>query len=288
MKLLAVLTGLGGLVMAAAGPVFAPLEEWKAAVMRGDAAQLARVYSTMPPTAVTVTKDDRPVAGNVNEERRYWAGLPAGGMTQFHPKVLEVERRPGEVSVLLRIEGVRGGKQVVAPMKQVWAQQKAGWRMIASVRSDFVPNAVRTLPQPVEPNVNLYAEPSEGRAELKTALARAAREHKRVIAVFGANWCYDCHVLDAAFRSKEFAPLVDANYLVVHISIGDEGKDNADLAARLGVGLDKGVPSLAVLESNGQVIFTQRNGEFESTVRIGPRDVRAFLEKWKPARANRE
>jgi thioredoxin 1 len=105
-----------------------------------------------------------------------------------------------------------------------------------------------------------------------------------VLVVFGANWCYDCHVLDTTFRSKEFAPLVNANYVVVHISVGDEGKDNHDLAARLGVALDHGIPSLAVLEPDGKVVVAQKSGEFESTVKIGPEDVRAFLNKWKPAR----
>ena len=99
--------------------------------------------------------------------------------------------------------------------------------------------------------------------------------------MFGGNWCYDCHVLDTTFRSKEFAPLVEANYVVVHINIGDDVKDNVDIAARYGVALDKGVPSLGVLEPDGTVVYAQKNGEFESTVKIGPQDVRAFLEKWK-------
>ena len=99
--------------------------------------------------------------------------------------------------------------------------------------------------------------------------------------MFGANWCYDCHVLDTTFHSPAFAPLVDANYVVVHISIGDEGKDNHDLAACLGVSLDHGVPSLAVLDPDGKIVVAQKSGEFESTVKIGPAEVRAFLEKWR-------
>jgi hypothetical protein len=50
----------------------------------------------------------------------------------------------------------------------------------------------------------------------------------------------------------------------------------------MGVNLDKGVPSLAVLDGSGKVIVAQRNGEFESATRIGPDDVRGFLQKWKP------
>ena len=86
------------------------------------------------------------------------------------------------------------------------------------------------------------------------------------------------------FTRRNSLPLVDANYVIVHINIGDEGKDNNDLAAHLGVALDKGVPSLGVLEPSGKVVYAQKNGEFEATEKIGPEDVRAFLEKWKPRR----
>ena len=71
---------------------------------------------------------------------------------------------------------------------------------------------------------------------------------------------------------------------MIHINVGEEGKDNNDLAARLGVRLDKGVPSLGVLDSTGKTIYGQQNGEFEATEKIGPADIRGFLEKWKPRR----
>src|ERR1039458_8531133 len=256
---------------------FAPFDEWKKAVTAGDPAALARLYSTNPPAV--------PQIGNkiehLDDELRFWAGLRSSGVTEFNPKVLEIVVVPGQTRLLLRIEAVKpagsptsAGQNVVVSMVQMWTQEPDGWRITAT----------RRLPQPATPNTGLYPDPSEAQAELKTASEVAAREHKRVLVVFGANWCYDCHVLDTTFRSLEFAPLVDANYVVVHISIGDEGKDNHDLAARIGVALDRGVPSLAVLDPDGKVVVAQKSGEFESTVKIGPVDVRAFLEEWKPAR----
>jgi thioredoxin 1 len=267
---------------------FAPFEDWKTAVIAGDKAALARLYSTDPPAMAQV---GRTKVGNLDEEWRFWAGLRSSGVTEFHPKVLDIAVFQGKTKVLLRIEAVKadglqvgGGQTVVASMVQFWAHQADGWRIIATRRSDFNPDPGRRLPQPATPNPRLYPDPSEARAELKAASGLAARENKRVLVVFGANWCYDCHVLDATFHSKEFAPLVDANYVVVHINLGEEGKDNNDLAARLGVALDRGVPSLAVLDPDGKVVVAQKSGEFESTVKIGPEDVRAFLEKWKPAK----
>jgi thiol:disulfide interchange protein len=219
---------------------------------------------------------------HLDDELHFWAGLSSSSVVAFNPKVLQITAAPGKMRLLLRMEANSTGQNLVASMVQVWTQEPDGWRITATRRSEFSPNAARRLPQPATPNADLYSEPREAQAELKTAMETAAREHKRVLAVFGANWCYDCHVLDTTFRSAAFAPLVNANYVVVHISIGDEGKDNQDLAARLGVALDKGVPSLAVLDPDGTVVFAQKGGEFESTVKIGPEDVRAFLEKWKP------
>jgi thioredoxin 1 len=264
--------------------VFPPLEGWRAAVIAGDAGGLAKLYSTDPPAIIVVgNKVDK-----LNEEVKFWATMKDSGLTLFDPKILEATPAPGRATrLLLRVvlAGAISGKPYneVASVGMVWMQQPKGWRIVSTQRGDFANNSERRLPEPAKPNTSLYSDPAKAPEELKAALARATKENKRVITVFGGNWCYDCHVLDTTFHSKDFAPLVEANYVVVHINIGDEGKDNNDLAAKLGVALDKGVPSLGVLAPDGKVIFAQKNGEFESTVKIGLADVRAFLEKWKPA-----
>jgi thioredoxin 1 len=266
---------------AQAQKAFAPLDEWKSAVMNGDPTALAKLYSVHPP-AVTQAGKERIT---LQDESAFWTDLNKRGMADFNPRLLELTSEKGITTLVLRISITSGASHLVAGMRQEWALQADGWKMVASVRSPaFAEDAKRTLPQPAKPNVSLYSDPREADAELKAALAKAAQEGKRVLVVFGGNWCYDCHVLDTTFHSKAFAPLVDANFVVVHINIGEEGKDNNDLAARLGVAIDKGVPSLGVLEPSGKVVYAQKNGEFEATEKIGPDDVRAFLEKWKPRR----
>lgn len=141
-----------------------------------------------------------------------------------------------------------------------------------------------SLPREGPPDMHLYPPPADAKQDLHQAQVQAVKEHKRVLVVFGANWCGDCHALNAAFHSAELAPIVDSDYVVVHVNIGDEGRDNWDLAERVGVNLRKGIPALAVLEPNGRVVMAQKNGEFESSERISMEDVRTFLEKYKPAR----
>jgi thioredoxin-related protein len=79
----------------------------------------------------------------------------------------------------------------------------------------------------------IYSESADAHVEIKEALEQATAQHKRVIVVFGANWCYDCHVLDAAFHRADLAPILAANYEVVHVDIG-RGEKNQDLMKQYG------------------------------------------------------
>src|SRR5208283_1087032 len=118
--------------------------------------------------------------------------------------------------------------------------------------------------------------------EIAFGLRSAASTHKRVLLVFGGNWCFDCHVLDEAFHSPEIAPTLDGSFVVVHVNIGRYDK-NLDLAQQYNVPLTKGVPALAVLDAAGKLVFSQQGGEFQDARSMAPEDILAFLNKWKPA-----
>jgi thioredoxin 1 len=168
---------------------------------------------------------------------------------------------------------------IIAP--QVWVKKGGVSRIVSRLRSHLTESVRMRLLDPARSNTQLYPSPEEAPAEIAVALAAAAKDHKRVLLVFGGNWCYDCHVLDATFRSKQIAPLVNENYHVVHVNVGNYDK-NLDLAKKYEIPLEKGVPSLAVLDPDGKLVMSQKKGEFESTSRIGPEDVIQFLKEWKP------
>jgi thioredoxin 1 len=44
--------------------------------------------------------------------------------------------------------------------------------------------------------------------------------------------------------------------------------------------LKKGVPALAVLEGDGRVVFSQKQGEFEAMRTMDPKSVNQFLTQW--------
>jgi hypothetical protein len=45
--------------------------------------------------------------------------------------------------------------------------------------------------------------------------------------------------------------------------------------------LKRGVPALAVLDAHGHLLYSQKDGEFESMRRMDPGSVTEFLNKWK-------
>jgi thioredoxin 1 len=131
----------------------------------------------------------------------------------------------------------------------------------------------------------IYNETVDAHVEIKEALEKAKTEHKRVIVVFGANWCFDCHVLDDAFHRPALASIIAASYEVVHVDIG-RGEKNQDLMNKYDVPVKRGIPGLAVLEPNGKVVYSQKNGEFENARAMSQDDFLAFLNKWKPGSRN--
>ena len=127
----------------------------------------------------------------------------------------------------------------------------------------------------------LYPEVSRAEADVKAGIDEAAKSGKRVLVDFGGNWCGDCKVLDINLKKPENAATLGARYVLVHVNVGDKGiTTNFELAERYGIALKKGVPALAVLDSSGRVLYSQKNGEFESMRAMDPKSVHDFLVKW--------
>jgi len=258
---------------------FAPLERWKAAVLAGDDAALRALYSANPPADIqNPKKQPIPLA----DELRFWEGLKGQGLSAVKIEIAKLDLGPFAGSQLvafeteLRLKTSTGLKTEYVVQTQVW-QTGTAPTIVAAVRGE-----PRRLKQPLKLNPNLYNPQADAKLEIKEALEHAARGHKNVILVFGGNWCYDCHVLDLAFHHPEIEPTLKAHFLVVHVDVGEYDK-NLDLAEQYQVPLKKGVPALAVLASDGKLLYSQRGGEFEAARSLAPEDVIAFLKKWQPA-----
>jgi thiol:disulfide interchange protein len=126
----------------------------------------------------------------------------------------------------------------------------------------------------------IYSDTANAHADIAQAIHTATREHKRIILDFGGNWCGDCQVLDIYLHQPPNEAIVDKNFVVVHVDIGRMDK-NVDVADKYEVPLKRGVPALAVLDPHGRLLYSQKDGEFESMRRMDPASVTEFLNKWK-------
>lgn len=133
-------------------------------------------------------------------------------------------------------------------------------------------------------NRDIYPDPAQAKADLAAALKTAAQAHKRIIVDFGGNWCGDCKVLDIYFHNPENLPILQSNFVLVHINIG-RMDENLDIAERYGIPVTLGVPALAVLSDNGKLLHGQRGGEFSAMRRMQSSAVTRFLIQWKPVKA---
>ena len=259
--------------------LFPAAQQWKSALAAGDVAALKALYSVTPP-ARFIGKDAKP-ADDISPETDFWEQQIKSGMK--NPKVVSSQEDDKNglhlvnIQVAMTMPTAAGPKTRYVIEQQAWQQQSDQWRIVAATHTELL-----KMLQPKNTNPNLYPKDADAHAEIKEAVAEAAKQHKRVILVFGGNWCYDCHVLDSAFHQPDVQPLLEKNFEVVHVDIGDDGKKNADLVEQYQIPLDKGVPAVAVLDSNGKLLYAQQNGEWESARSMDPDDIIAFLKKWKP------
>jgi thioredoxin-related protein len=260
---------------------FPPFEKWTKAVLAGNPAALSELYTQSPAPEIT-GGDKKPMS--LQDEVTFWAGWKAQGLTNLTAQVVQQDQPSPDIHVLvlqLTLTTRKGGvakKQFVA-MAQNWFRQGDQWKL-GVVRQ----TAATRLRQPLE-NKQIYDPNVNATQEIAEAVRAAGKEHKRVLLVFGGNWCFDCHVLDEAFHSPEIAPTLNKSFVVAHVDIGEMDK-NLDVAEKYQIPLKRGVPAIAVLSSDGKLLFSQKQGEFEAARSMAPEDILAFLNKWKPAAGN--
>jgi len=257
---------------APASPDFAPLEQWKNAVIAGDPAALKALYSSDPAAEIEADGAKTDAEGDA----KFWMALKARSIK------LEVVREtdhPDRHGIIFKaaVDSAAKGQTINITYAASWQKQGEQWRIRGAERTD-----APALKQPADMKKEIYPANADAHAEIREAEEKAIAGHKRLLLVFGANWCYDCHVLDLAFQRPDFAPVLQAGYQVVHIDLGDDEKKNADLVQQYEIPLNKGIPALAVAESDGKLVVSQKNGEFENARGLTPEVLLAFLNQWKP------
>ncbi len=254
---------------------FAPLASWKAAVISGKGSKIKDLYGSEPAPRITViTKGSADISADADAE--FWAELKATQLTLNISQSTSPQPGIQQVTFQATVRTAPPGRTLYVVESQLWQKQPAGWKLVAVERTGAL-----KLEQPLDLQANLYPPASGARQEIRDAVTRAAKLHKHVLVIFGADWCYDCHVLDRALRRPDIAPLLKSNYELVHVDVG-QGDKNQDLMNDYQVPMQRGIPALAVLDGSGKLLYSQKNGEFERARAMGPEDLLEFLNRWKP------
>jgi len=262
---------------AASTASFGPFEKWRSAVLAGDSSALGALYTKSPAPDITGPgKKPMPIL----DEIAFWSAFKSQGLTNLSALIVQQEQPTPDIHTLVvqltltMKQGTTSKKEFVATV-QNWFRQGDQWYLGVATHT-----AATRLRQPLE-NKEIYPQGVDANQEIAETLRIASAARKRVLLVFGGNWCFDCHVLDEAFHSPEIAPTLNKSFVVAHIDIGQMDK-NLDIAKKYDIPLERGVPAIAVLDSDGKLLFSQKRGEFEAARSMAPEDILAFLNKWKP------
>jgi thioredoxin 1 len=122
-----------------------------------------------------------------------------------------------------------------------------------------------------------YDTSADPQRDLTAAMAQARKSGKRVLVVFGANWCPDCRVLDHEFHAGgRTADLVASRYEVVKVDVGDFDR-NLDFAKLYGEPVKHGIPSIVVVTPTNQVVYATKAGELADARSMGADGIYGFF-----------
>ncbi len=126
---------------------------------------------------------------------------------------------------------------------------------------------------------HIYDEAVDGSKQIAAALADARREHKRVLLIFGANWCGWCHKLHGIFSSDPaIAEKLKRGYVVAEIDVNKE--HNKEVDGRYGNPTRLGLPVIVILDDKGSALTTKDSSELEHGRSYDTSKMLAFLQEW--------
>jgi thioredoxin-related protein len=131
--------------------------------------------------------------------------------------------------------------------------------------------------------VPLYDTAANANADIKNAVALAAKEYKNVMLQIGGNWCIWCTRFHNTVSSNDtLSKLMRDNYIVVHVNYEKKNSESV-LWKELGYPQRFGFPVFVILDEKGNRIHTQNSAYLEEGKGHSPAKIAEFLEQWSPA-----
>ena len=124
-----------------------------------------------------------------------------------------------------------------------------------------------------------YDENANAAMDIQAALSEARDNGKMVLLKFGANWWKDCLVLAEQFQEPPLKELIEENFILVKIDIGDDWEKNNDIVLSYGNPIDKGIPTIVVVDKNNNVLTGTLTGQLANARNMGMDETYDFFVK---------
>ena len=127
---------------------------------------------------------------------------------------------------------------------------------------------------------SIYDKNADAQQQLADAAGRAKRENKRVLVMFGGDWCGWCHKLHDLFASHaEIRKLLSYEYEMVMVDT--KAPHAEELLKKASEGQTSvGFPFLAVFDPAGKLLVGQKTDPLEEGDHHDPKKVKDFLARW--------
>jgi thioredoxin-related protein len=127
---------------------------------------------------------------------------------------------------------------------------------------------------------SIYDKNADAKVQLSAATERAERSNKRVLLMFGGDWCGWCHRLHDLFaQNAEIRRLLSYEYELVMIDTkAPHGPELLEECSKGQTGV--GFPFLAVMDAGGKLLVGQKTDPLEEGDHHDPKKVREFLARW--------
>lgn len=108
-------------------------------------------------------------------------------------------------------------------------------------------------PRSVDSETRPFDEKAIAQHDIDVALLAAKESGKRLLLVFGGNWCHDSRGLAAKFEREPLSSLMAKAYEIVWIDVGHRDR-NLDQLKRFGVKKIIGTPTVLILSPSGELL----------------------------------
>ena len=129
---------------------------------------------------------------------------------------------------------------------------------------------------PLDTSQGPYSGDDDASDEIVIARADAKDRGRFLMVTFGANWCYDCRNLHRMLETDEVRAYTDDLFDFVYVDVGRMNQ-NRQVAERLGVTLNRGIPVAVFYAPDGSMIGATNDGQLEPARYYSSKQILKFV-----------